>query len=644
MPDSKYCLHCCLEHRECTCDAGTRGRPVENPVFCLPAGTLLDGKYSIGRVLGAGGFGITYLAVDENLGLRVAIKEYMPRSDAVRSSDGVSILPGTVDDQDSFEFGLQKFVEEARVLARISEKDNPRIVSIHGFFKANGTAYLVMRYLEGQTLSGLLKSKGGSLPENEAIVILTAMLDGLREIHSAGLIHRDIKPQNVFITNDGGIKLIDFGAARYAQGAQSRGLTQVFTPPYAPSEQYSLRGDQGPWTDIYAVGVTFYQMLTARLPDDALSRLRDPSFVGPHAATGGKVSKALDGVIAKAISPEVGDRFRSVDEFFEALSLPSSVKLGYQEPAKQDDRAAVEARKLEEERIAAEQKAEDERIARERAAAEKARAEKAAADKAAKEEQERRAMRVEPVVNKPRQFKTEYSDVVVVKPAGLFRTERTEVVRFASIPAGTFIMGSPEDEYGRSRDEAQHKVTLTSPFEMMVTPVTQGLWRLVMGNNPSYFKGPDLPVESVSWDEVQDFIAKLNQMLGTNNLRLPTEAEWEYACRAGTTGARYRELDKIAWYDDNSGGKTHPVGKKAPNAWGLYDMLGNVWEWCQDWYGAYPFGSVTDPTGFLTGSIRVNRGGSWYYNARYVRAAIRGCDVPRARYGALGFRLARSVR
>jgi formylglycine-generating enzyme required for sulfatase activity len=179
---------------------------------------------------------------------------------------------------------------------------------------------------------------------------------------------------------------------------------------------------------------------------------------------------------------------------------------------------------------------------------------------------------------------------------------------------------------------------------MMVTPVTQGLWRLVMGNNPSYFKGPDLPVESVSWDEVQDFIAKLNQMLGTNNLRLPTEAEWEYACRAGTTGARYRELDKIAWYDDNSGGKTHPVGKKAPNAWGLYDMLGNVWEWCQDWYGAYPFGSVTDPTGFLTGSIRVNRGGSWYYNARYVRAAIRGCDVPRARYGALGFRLARSVR
>ncbi|HQE74701.1 MAG TPA: bifunctional serine/threonine-protein kinase/formylglycine-generating enzyme family protein [Myxococcota bacterium] len=599
MPE--YCLHCCLEHRECTCDAGTRGRPVENPVFCLPAGTLLDGKYSIGRVLGAGGFGITYLAVDENLGLRVAIKEYMPRSDAVRSSDGVSILPGTVDDQDSFEFGLQKFVEEARVLARISEKDNPRIVSIHGFFKANGTAYLVMRYLEGQTLSGLLKSKGGSLPENEAIVILTAMLDGLREIHSAGLIHRDIKPQNVFITNDGGIKLIDFGAARYAQGAQSRGLTQVFTPPYAPSEQYSLRGDQGPWTDIYAVGVTFYQMLTARLPDDALSRLRDPTFVGPHAATGGKVSKALDGVIAKAMSPEVGDRYRSVDEFFEALSLPSSVKLNYQEPPKQPHQTIVEARKQGQERIDA--------------------------DKAAM---------VEPYRVKR---DAEEDHQLIVKGLG----DIHHTLRFVHIPAGTFMMGSSEGERPRFSDEAQHKVTLTRPFAMMVTPVTQSLWQFVMGNNPSYFMGPDLPVERVSWEDVQDFIQKLNKKLGIDSLRLPTEAEWEYACRAGTTGTRYGELHKIAWYNGNSDGKTHPVGTKAPNAWGLYDMLGNVWEWCQDWYGDYPSGSVAGPTGPSTGSGRVFRGGSWSNGTRYQRAAYRGSDSSGHRYHDLGFRLTRSV-
>ena len=216
MPD--YCLHCCLEHSRCTCDAYTKAQPVNNDAFCLPAGTLLDGKYRIGRVLGAGGFGITYLAADERLGFRVAIKEYMPRSDAVRDTNGYSVRAGTFDDQNLFQFGLSKFLEEARVLARITEKDNPRIVGVYNFFEENGTAYLVMRYLEGQTLSGLLQSRGGRLPENEAIVILSAMLDGLREVHNEGLIHRDIKPQNVFITNDGGIKLIDFGAARYAQG------------------------------------------------------------------------------------------------------------------------------------------------------------------------------------------------------------------------------------------------------------------------------------------------------------------------------------------------------------------------------------------------------------------------------------------
>ncbi|HPC91616.1 MAG TPA: bifunctional serine/threonine-protein kinase/formylglycine-generating enzyme family protein [Myxococcota bacterium] len=571
MPD--YCLHCCLSYNRCTCDAATKAQGVENPSFCLPAGALLDDKYRIGRVLGSGGFGITYLAVVENLGLRVAIKEYMPRSDAVRSTDGHSVNPCTIEDRDAFEFGLQKFLEEAQVLARVSEKDNPRIVGIHNFFKANGTAYLVMRYLEGQTLADLLKSRGGSLPEDQAIVILTAMLDGLREIHNEGLIHRDIKPQNVFITNDGGLKLIDFGAARYAQGARSRSFP-IFTPSYAPLEQYSEQGSQGPWTDLYAVGVTFYQMLTGRLPNDALSRLRNPSIDLPHTVTGGKVSKALDSVIVKAISPEAKDRFQNVDEFFQALSLPSSVKMGAQEPPKRDDRAAVEARKRGDERIA--------RI--------------------------------------------------------------HEMLRFVRIPAGTFMMGSPKEEDGRYSDEKQHKVTLTSPFEMMVTPVTQSLWQFVMGNNPSHFKGPDLPVERVSWNDVQDFIGKLNQMLGTNNLRLPTEAEWEYACRAGTTAAWYGELDKIAWYGDNSGGKTHPVGTKAPNAWGLYDMLGNVWEWCQDWYGAYPSGSVTDPTGPSTGSYRVFRGGSWSSRAWVVRAAYRHYDDPGYRSDALGLRLARSVR
>ncbi len=649
MPD--YCLHCCLEHRECTCDAGTRGRPVENPVFCLPAGTLLDGKYSIGRVLGAGGFGITYLAVDENLGLRVAIKEYMPRSDAVRSSDGVSILPGTVDDQDSFEFGLQKFVEEARVLARISEKDNPRIVSIHGFFKANGTAYLVMRYLEGQTLSGLLKSKGGSLPENEAIVILTAMLDGLREIHSAGLIHRDIKPQNVFITNDGGIKLIDFGAARYAQGAQSRGLTQVFTPPYAPSEQYSLKGDQGPWTDIYAVGVTFYQMLTARLPDDALSRLRDPTFVGPHAATGGKVSKALDGVIAKAISPEVGDRYRSVDEFFEALSLPSSVKLNYQEPPKQEPQVSPKQVMESPAKVVP----------------------KSSSSEASQDESPVRRHFDEAAIRavsdhlsplKRRRRTTIYILAVAIAfglggviylLAGQLGGSGLEWVR---IEGGSFDMGSDD---GFSNERPVHRVTVPT-FEITKTQVTVDQYRACV--DAGFCTAPDEdyycnwgqsdrgkhPINCVDWHQAQAYAKWAGG-------RLPTEAEWEYAARSGGRDWKYpwgdeeATCERAVMYDGSNNGcgrnSTWPVCSKprGNTTQGLCDMTGNVWEWVQDWYHDSYNGAPTDGSAWEkpTGSYRVYRGGSWYYFARYVRAAVRHYYSPGYRGYYLGFRLARNA-
>ncbi|HRV17242.1 MAG TPA: bifunctional serine/threonine-protein kinase/formylglycine-generating enzyme family protein [Myxococcota bacterium] len=678
MPD--YCLHCCLEHSRCTCDAYTKAQPVNNDAFCLPAGTLLDGKYRIGRVLGAGGFGITYLAADERLGFRVAIKEYMPRSDAVRDTNGYSVRAGTFDDQKLFQFGLSKFLEEARVLARITEKDNPRIVGVYNFFEENGTAYLVMRYLEGQTLSGLLQSRGGRLPENEAIVILSAMLDGLREVHNEGLIHRDIKPQNVFITNDGGIKLIDFGAARYAQGVKSRGLTQVLTAPYAPFEQYSQKGNQGPWTDIYAVGVTFYQMLTGLLPDDALSRVTDPSPLLVHAASKGTVSKALDDVVAKATCTDVSGRFRNVDEFHKALSLPSSVNLGYQEPSpKQAARVSPPRVTKSPARVVPKSSSRD-------------------------------AYQGSPPVRPPREPVDMSADIpsrskgsknpgvyifvaliVVVLGVVAYQVVMPELARefwhedeawhepasgweapasagggsdleWVRIPGGSFSMGSndgdPDDD-----EQPVHRVTVPT-FEMSKTQVTVDQYMACV--DAGACTAPDTgdycnwgpsgrgkhPINCVDWHQAQAYAKWAGG-------RLPSEAEWEYAARSGGRDWKYpwgnedATCERAVMWESGTGngcgrGSTWPVCSKprGNTTHGLCDMAGNVWEWVQDWYHDSYNGAPTDGSAWEspTGSSRVVRGGSWFNFAGRVRAAYRGNGDPGIRYVNLGLRLARSVR
>jgi formylglycine-generating enzyme required for sulfatase activity len=225
-------------------------------------------------------------------------------------------------------------------------------------------------------------------------------------------------------------------------------------------------------------------------------------------------------------------------------------------------------------------------------------------------------------------------------------------MEFVLIPAGTFRMGSDD---GNSEEKPCHEVEISRPFYLGRYKVTQAQWQAVMEkglpgwNNPSCFKGANLPVECVTWYETQEFILRLNREEGHNRYRLPTEAEWEYACRAGSTG-RYcfgddeNLLEDYAWYAGNSRGETHPVGRKRPNAWGLYDMHGNVWEWVQDWYdeNAYDGGFVRDPQGPSAGETRVLRGGSWGSGARRCRSASRSSDRPGSRYGYSGFRLALS--
>ena len=218
------------------------------------------------------------------------------------------------------------------------------------------------------------------------------------------------------------------------------------------------------------------------------------------------------------------------------------------------------------------------------------------------------------------------------------------------IPPGEFLMGSPEDEEDRRDSETQHRVRITQGFWLAKTQTTQAQWQAVMGNNPSRFKGENLAVEKVSWIDIcgdesatGGYLGELNRRLPAGGrFHLPTEAQWEYAGRAGTTGAYAGDLDEMGWYDDNSDGQTHPVGQKKPNAWGLHDMHGNVWEWCSDWYGDYDVNEMNDPSGPASGSYRVIRGGGWYFNAIRCRAAYRYNYVPTFSDADIGFRMARS--
>ncbi|HPB32689.1 MAG TPA: formylglycine-generating enzyme family protein [Candidatus Sumerlaeota bacterium] len=222
-------------------------------------------------------------------------------------------------------------------------------------------------------------------------------------------------------------------------------------------------------------------------------------------------------------------------------------------------------------------------------------------------------------------------------------------MKFRLIPAGSFLMGSPADEQDRKSDEISHQVTLTQSFWMGVTEVTQAQYAAVTGNNPSEFQGANRPVQSVSWFDTVAFCEKLSSREQGVTYRLPTEAEWEYACRAGSPYRFYWHwtsslksdllIGDYAWYYGNSGEETQNAGVKKPNRWGLHDMTGNVWEWCADWYGSYPAGPVTDPAGPSIGSIRVLRGGCWRNDPLVCRSARRFNFTPSHRYGIMGFRV-----
>ena len=286
--------------------------------LALPQGTRIQ-NFEFHRVLGQGGFGITYLGWNLALDIPVAIKEYFPSDLATREYD-LSVVPQSSQAASDFEWGMDRFIDEARILARFH---HPNIVRVHHFFEAHSTAYIVMEYAEGETLSAFLERKG-TLKEAELKSILYPILDGLDVVHRADFLHRDIKPGNIIIRDeDNSPVLLDFGSARQAIGARSRSVTSIITPGYAPIEQYSSRGDQGPWTDIYALGGVCYRALTGEVPDDATDRMRNDPLIPVTERCAGQASAEFLSAIDWALQVDEGDRPQSIGAWRAELEVGS---------------------------------------------------------------------------------------------------------------------------------------------------------------------------------------------------------------------------------------------------------------------------------------------------------------------------------
>ncbi|MEE8371722.1 MAG: serine/threonine-protein kinase, partial [Sphingomonadales bacterium] len=305
----------------------------------LPKGYKFE-DFEIVRVLGYGGFGITYLAFDDNLNKPVAIKEYLPEALAVRE-DTDSVVPKSSSLAEKFKWGLDRFVDEARTLARFR---HPQLVQVFHFFRANGTAYIVMEYIEGEELSEIIRRRG-KLRENDLKAILLPILEGLELVHEAGILHRDIKPGNIMIRDDGSPVLIDFGAARLAVGAKSRSLTAIVSAGYAPLEQYVSRGNQGPWTDIYALGATAYKCLTGEKPPEAPARTRKDPYKPLGKAKGSPLSEAFAEAINKALAVNEENRPQTIGDW--RVMLEASEEDGKEDARTKADQMAEDAKEEE---------------------------------------------------------------------------------------------------------------------------------------------------------------------------------------------------------------------------------------------------------------------------------------------------------
>ena len=294
-------------------------RDRETYPFALPHGSILAGRYITGRILGQGGFGITYLAQDYKTQGLVAIKEFFPESLAARS-DGHTVSAYSGERGESFQYGKECFLTEARTLAEFKGSEN--IVNIHGYFEENGTAYFVMDFVEGISFQQYLRDRGGRIGWREAVDIMVPVMRALAAVHSRNIIHRDVTPDNIFITDTGTVKLLDFGAARYSVGDRSQSLDVVLKHGFAPKEQYVRRGKQGAYTDVYSAAATLYYAVTGRIPPDSIERADDDSIIAPS-ALGVSIPRNIEDAIFKGLEVQPPDRFQNMGDFIAALTESS---------------------------------------------------------------------------------------------------------------------------------------------------------------------------------------------------------------------------------------------------------------------------------------------------------------------------------
>ena len=619
----------------------------------LQPGTYLQGdKYRIIRTLGMGGFGITYLAEHELAGRNVCIKEFFPKEFYNRDDNSRSISLGSKGSAAIMDAYKAKFIKEAKTIARLK---HPNIIHIHDVFEENNTAYYVMEYIEGESLSDLVKRKG-ALAEAEAVGYIRSVAEALGYIHDRKIMHLDIKPANVMLNSeDGQVVVIDFGLSKQydEEGNQTSSTPVGISAGFAPMEQYQQGGvkEFSPETDIYSLGATLYYLVTGQVPPQAVN-IADSGLPELPA----HLSSGVRNAIERSMEFQRKRRPHSAKEFLALLedSAPEVVAVPTPTPISEKTAIVTPQPAVNESTVIT-------------------------VEAPKSEPKQKPLFKEEPKPEKKSKSKKGLWLMLVVaivagvviflslggddgkppKPSNEVSVEVTDntitvngvSLNMIQVDGGTFEMGS---NYGESDEKPVRDVTLDG-YWIAETEVTQALWKAVMGIDKGwsddYGKGSNYPAYNVSYNEAVDFCEKLNELTEYKyGFRLPTEAEWEYAARGGKKSNGYKysgsnNIDDVAWYVDNSGCVAHPVKSKKCNELGLYDMSGNLWEWCWDWYGSsyYSNSPSNNPTGPKSGDYRVLRGGSWSSNEPFCRVALRSNFNPANCGYNYGFRIASSL-